>query len=653
MMTKMKFWLILSLSGIFGCLMTFTACSDDDEVIPPTITLETNTLTLAGGGESVTLTYNVADAPGGFLLPEVKVDANWLHVTDHSTLGSIVLQADPMPYAMESRATTVTLTLPEYPNVQATCTLSQGKNEEDFYINIDEVQADCVFYTPTPNAALSSYYYICTCITKEQAEEWGDDPKTVMYGLLERQNKLYEGVSWYWPALDGYSRFAIRPEQEVSLYLEPGKEYCIVALAYNGYLSSEKRIAKVEYKSKVVKRYFTTPDTPEEPQTATATIQVDVRGTFADATVTCSREDVYVWGLNIEANQIPKLTTDIIDVWTYHRSGYSYDKIMGENMTKGSHKKENVSSLLQPNSEYAYCVRLYDKHLHALTDWIVERYTTADPLPSDITFPNVEFSFDRIFTTTVTVTPSTNDSYLCAIAEEEEIADMSEEEVEAYLLNEGYWGMGGQDSFSITHIPQNKYVVLLAGATDYFQQLTTAVTRVPVQTPAVTFAPEMEASIKWVMQLDGDEYAEEFGVSSAKGKTVLAFWLNHSPEVNRYYMASFNMGIEQYFEDEDFDTEVCWTVYNYTYPYTQLPMITVVPQGSLSVGYYIGFPTNDEETKLGKPFVQKIDPKDLSVSSVSDFKSRVAAESATTRTAAPWDATPKELKRLDFPQLQR
>lgn len=651
-MKKMQSWLTLSLLGLFGCLMAFTACSDDDEVIPPSITLDSNALSLSGSGHSVTLTYQVLDAPEGFLLPEVKVDAEWVRVADHSALGTLTLEVEPAPFAVTVRTATVTLALPEYPSAQATCTVTQGANEEDFYIDVDEVLSDRAFYSATPQPFLSDYAYICACITKEQADAWGDDPKSVIDGLLERQNQWYEGVSWYSPSLSGYTRYANQPvEREVSLNLEPGHEYCVVALAYSGYLTSEKYINKVEYKSKVVKRYFTTPTAQEEVQPATATVQVNVRGSLADVAVSCSRNDVYVRAVNIEASRIPTLTTSISDVWTMHRSGYSYDYMTKEKMTEGSFQQENVSSYMKANTEYAYCIRLYDKQLHALTDWIVERYATTDVQSSDITFPKVELSYETIFTVKADVTPSNNDPYIATLYLEKYMEGLSEEKLAEYLTEYG-WRMTGQSSFQEVWAPNEKMVLLLAGAANNYKELTTAISRVPFQTPAVTFSSDVTASVKWMMRMDGDAYAAEYGKSSCEGKSVVAFWLDRSPAAAKFYSSIFTKGITNYFEQPGFEEDVCYSVFRYGYLNTQFPIVYIVPKDFVLQGhYFIGFPADEERHKMGKPFIHMME--DVAISTIEEFKQRLLEESAKTRMETPWNVEPVEAKIQDYSLLRK
>ena len=652
LMKEMKFWLIFSLLGFFGSLMALTACSDDDNVVPPSITLDTNMLSLSGSGHAVTLTYQVSDAPESTLQPEIQVDAEWVHVTDHSTLGTLTLEVDPAPFAVKVRTATVTLSLPEYPNAQATCTLTQGENEEDFYIDVDEVLSDRAFYSATPQSYLSDYRYLCTCITKEQADTWGDEPRSVMAGLLERQNQWYEGVSWYDPSLSGYTRYANEPvEREVTLNLEPGHEYCVVALAFSGSLSDEKTIQQLEYKSKVVKRYFTTPVTPEEVQPATATIQVNVRGCLADVAVSCSRDDVSVRAVNIEAYRIPTLTTDISDVWTQHRSGYSYDFMTKEKMTKGSFRQENVSSFMRENTEYAYCIRLYDKQLHALTDWMVERYTTTEAQPSDITFPKVEFSYETIFTVKADVTPSNNDPYLATLYLEKYMEGLSEEKLAEYLTKRG-WHMTGQSSFQEVWGPNEKMVLLLAGAANYYQELTTPILRIPYQTPAVTFSSDVTASVKWMMRMDGDAYAAEYGKSSCEGKSVLAVWLDRSPAAAKFYNSIFTKGISEYFEQPGFEEDICYSIFRNGYLNTQFPIIYIVPKDFVLQGnYFIGFPADEERHKMGKPFIHMME--DVAISTIEEYKQRLQEESAKTRMETPWNIEPVEAKIQDYSLLRK
>lgn len=644
-------YMAFSLLWLFGCLMALTACSDDEKLVPPTITFESNTLSPSGSGETMTLTYQVDNAPGGFLLPEVQVDAEWVHLTDHSTLGTLTLEVEPAPFAVTVRTATVTLALPEYPNVQATCTLTQGANEEPFYIDIDEILSDRVFYAATPQSSLSDYLFLCTCISKEQAEAWGDEPQSVMAGLLERQKQWYEGVDYYDPSLSGYTRYANKPvEREVTLNLEPGHEYCVVAMAFSGSLYDEKSIQQLEYKSKVVKRYFTTPVTPEEVQPATATVQVNVRGCLADATVTCSREDVYVRAVNIEAYRIPTLTTNISDVWTQHRSGYSYDFMTKEKMTKGSFRQENVSSFMRENTEYAFCIRLYDKQLHALTDWMVERYTTTEATTSAITFTDVKFSHEPVFKTKAVITPSNNDPYMAAFISEEDLEKMSdaediEAELGAYLLENG-WTMTGQDDMSDYCPPNSKMYLLLAGAANGYRKLTTAVVRVSFQTPSPTFSTDMTGSVKWIVRVDGDAYAEEFGKSQCKGKNVVAFWLNHSPEAVKYFHNIYMNAIAENFEDSDFDAQMNYYLFRSGYSQA-MPIIYIIPKGyDLSDHYFISFLADADLLKMSRPIVHLIG--ELPETTIEEYKQRLQEESAKTRMAAPWNIEPVEAKIQDF-----
>ena len=641
-------YMAFSLLWLFGCLMALTACSDDEKLVPPTITFESNTLSPSGSGETMTLTYQVDNAPGGFLLPEVQVDAEWVHLTDHSTLGTLTLEVEPAPFAVTVRTATVTLALPEYPNVQATCTLTQGANEEPFYIDIDEILSDRVFYAATPQSSLSDYLFLCTCISKEQAEAWGDEPQSVMAGLLERQNQWYEGVSWYDPSLSGYTRYANKPvEREVTLNLEPGHEYCVVAMAFSGSLYNEKKIQQLEYKSKVVKRYFTTPTAQEEVQPATATIQVNVRGCLADVAVSCSRDDVYVRAVNIAANRIPTLTTNIVDVWTMHRSGSSYDYMTKEQMQEGSFRKENVSPYMLENTEYAYCIRLYDKQLHALTDWVVERYATTEATTSDITFSDVKFSHDYIFRTQAEITPSNNDPYLATYISEEDLEEMSdaediEEALGSYLLKNG-WSMIGQESVSESCPPDSKMYLLLAGAANGYRKLTTAIVRVPFQSAPVTYSTDLTLSVNWIVQIDGDAYAEEFGISLCKGMNVVAFGLNHSPEAAQYYTNIYLKGIEDSIGSPGFEEAVCYHLFSKGGYYPQLPILYFIPKDySLKEHYLISFPADKDARKMGRPLVYLIG--EIPSVTIDEYKQRLQEESAKTRMETPWNIEPVEAK---------
>lgn len=526
------------LNTLMGSLLllicSLTACSDDDPVYAPVITLETNTVNLKGSGDTYTLHYEVSNAPGGFLLPEVAVDASWLTVTDHTALGTLTLKAETAAYSAGSRSATLTLTLPEYPEAKAVCTLTQGKNEDAFYIEIEKLSATAVIYSLTPADPTQSESYTSYCFSEEEMATLEDKPGAYINAMQQKQVEMsgpyFDPLG---PNINSYFRFDTEyDEREIHRQLEPGHRYCLIAVGFNG--SGEKDDdrnytypdEKMQYATPVVKRWFTTPATAETLPSVNYQVEVTVRGVLADARVTPDRSDAYSFAINLSQRSYDRLLAgkyqgDTPELLYYY--GFSYDYIL-QKMQQGSFTVQNVQASLAENTTYYYTVRAYDEWFNPLSNWNFTSYMTTTPQPAATTF-EVAFNWDDACRCIYTVTPSDNDPYIARLFEADKVEGKSDAEL-AELLNqsayawETYVGVKEEKDWAA---PGKPHVLLVAGAAGSNRTVTTAVTFIPVTTPPLQWSEQASGTIAEVLKVDGDACADAFGWEDTRGMDVIGF----------------------------------------------------------------------------------------------------------------------------------
>ena len=528
-----NYWNTL-MGSLLLLLCGLTACSDDDPVYAPVITLENTAVRLKGGGDTYTLHYEVSGAPGGFLLPQVAVDAPWLTVTDHSALGTLTLQAEAAAYSAGSRTATLTLTLPEYPEVKAVCALTQSRNEDAFYIDILKLAPTAVMYRLTPADPAQSTYHLSYCFSAEEMATLEDRPGAYIDAMQQKQVEM-SGPYYnpFGPNINSYFRFDTEYDQrEIHRQLEPGHRYCLIAVGFNG--SGERdddrnysyTDEQMQYATPVVKRWFTTPVTTETLPSVSYQVEMTVRGVLADARVTPNRSDVYSYAVNLSQRGYDRLMAgtfqgDTPELLYYY--GCSYDYIL-EDMQQGSFTVQNVQSSLQENTTYYYTVRAYDEWFNPLSDWNVTSYMTTTPQPTATTF-EVAFNWDDACRCIYTVTPSDKDPYIAHLFEATEVEGKNDAEL-AELLNqavqswETYVGVKEDKEWVASEMP---YVLLVAGAAGGNRTVTTAVTSIPVTTPPLQWFGQPSGTIAEVLKVDGDACADAFGWENSRGLDLICF----------------------------------------------------------------------------------------------------------------------------------
>ena len=628
-------WQLLSLLGVFGCLLAFTACSDDEkETVPPVMSFETNSVTLAGKGETVTLNYSVTDAPAGFLLPEATVSADWVRVADHSTLGQITLEVDAAPLDMEGRTAQLILTLPEFPTVQATCTLTQGKNEEAFYIEITDLQANGVIYRITASDQVGMSCYTALCFPAEQEATFGDDPKTALLAYRERIRGYRDQGLTTWanvgprgrdPERDGYEW------REIEKNLKPGTRYCLMAFGCKG---SFYTFSSLKYVTPLTKLYFTTPTEQEPVQPATLQMETRVRGVMLDAHIKPSRSDVWTYARCVTQEELGEVKKEIGAIEEMYYRGSSYDYLLSY-MHQGDYAQENVNTALSANTDYTFLVMAYDRYLNRLSDWYQQVFRTTTALPSDITF-QVDFQDDHVAYIHYVIQPSNNDTFAWVVRAAEEIEGMSEEELQTLFYNQ----QSGKLERKAWACPGDEYVVLVAGNAGKEKTFTTPIYKFPHKIADAIPSEDVSMSIDWYAKVDGTAYADANpDYAYLSGKDVLFFHLNYHPGTEIIYYQSFNPGVEDWLKEQVYINIVAHHVISNNFPYYRDSESTPYPQtmglvyskGKTGKEIMLFVPFAKEWAKMGQFYLLEIDHDTLPYTSVEEFEKLVGGSASTTR----------------------
>ncbi len=643
---------------LIGCVLLLlcglTSCSDDNPVYAPVITLESNAVSLKGGGDTYTLHYEVSGAPGGFLLPQVAVDASWLTVTDHSTLGTLTLQAETAAYSVVSRTATLTLTLPEYPDVKAVCTLTQTKNEEAFYIDIEKLGATAVIYSITPANPAQSERYTSYCFSEEEMASLEDKPGAYINAMQQKQVEM-SGTYFnpLGPNIDLYFRYDDQYDQrEMRHQLEPGHRYCLIAVGFNGSgeRDSDRNYSytdeQMQYATPVVKRWFTTPATGESQPSVSYQVEMTVRGVLADARVTPDRSDVYSYTVNLSQLGYDRLMAgtfpgDTPELLYYY--GCSYDYIL-EYMQQGSFTVQNVQSHLQENTTYYYTVRAYDEWFNPLSDWNFTSYMTTTPQPTATTF-EVAFNWDDACRCIYTVTPSDNDPYIAHLFAAAEVEGKSDAEL-AEMLNQAVYKwetLEGVKEDKEWAAPEMPYVLLVAGAAGDNRTVTTAVTSIPVTIPPLQWSEQPSGTIAEVLKADGDACADAFGWEGCRGLDVICFRFDCSEATDVlsaffFYKREYD-GLSAMPNGESFIAYVArsegggWNYKHASYAIWQ------VPRGLTDLATMAAVPLEENEAhrdtyKAGHVMARDVDVARMDYSTIDDVK-RLMGETATRSLFAP------------------
>ena len=165
-MKRFLSWTFVSLSLCAG----FTSCSDDDEEVIPELIVNTPTLAVAGTGGA----FEVPILTSGLAQDETVVittDVDWVSNLQ-ATNENFSFEVSKAPLDKESRTATFSLSLSKHPSIKTTCTLTQGKNHEEFYIQKDELDGTCVLYTVIPSTAQAEGNFISYCFSSDELAQY-------------------------------------------------------------------------------------------------------------------------------------------------------------------------------------------------------------------------------------------------------------------------------------------------------------------------------------------------------------------------------------------------------------------------------------------------------------------------------------------------
>ena len=153
-MKRILSWTFVVLSLCAG----FASCSDDDDEVIPELVVNTPTIAVTGTGG----TFEVPILTSGLAQDEtveITADADWVSNLQ-ATNDKFSFEVSKSPLDVDSRTAIFSLSLSKHASIKATCTLTQGKNHENFYIQMDELRGNSAIYTVTPALSLSESNFI-------------------------------------------------------------------------------------------------------------------------------------------------------------------------------------------------------------------------------------------------------------------------------------------------------------------------------------------------------------------------------------------------------------------------------------------------------------------------------------------------------------
>ena len=389
-MKKMQSWLTLSLLGILGCLLTFTACSDDKSV--PQFVLDNETFRVSGQGEEAVLTYQTLSWPRGAEL-SVSSDQEWLHDFDTSTPGEVRFTVDAAPYSeIKGRQATLTITSPNVATLHTTVEVRQAYNSGFAYFQLDQVEDDRVDFHLFMNSEIYNNVsrVIHYCFTREEAD------------AIQDGDQLIDAIDQKMEALVGSPQFSLtwrttymskRSLTDMFCDLKPDTEYCLMAMG----LRSGDHFG-FEPATSILRTYFTTEPAREHP-VAPATLTVKVVNGIGHIELQTECENPYILvaspsRANYEKNPLmyDGYIRNFASTATYRgfliHPENEARKMAGLSYVyygKGTHYYFNISADL----EMVLVAQAYDDRLRPLTDLMTFEADTHG-IPSDCYTTSIE-----------------------------------------------------------------------------------------------------------------------------------------------------------------------------------------------------------------------------------------------------------------------
>ncbi len=648
-------WALVALSLYAG----FASCSDDDDEGIPGLIVNTPTIAVAGTGG----TFEVPILTSGLARDEtvlITTDADWVSNLQ-ATNKNISFEVSKSPLDVESRTATLSLSLSKHASIKATCTLTQGKNHENFYIQMDELHGNSAIYTVTPALSQSEGNFISYCFSSDEFAQYqsATEVKDAIWAKqFAKAEEIAEKFGRYIATSLSYrARSGSESTQELVRDLEPGKEYTIVAFGYKG--KAYNTAEEMEVTTDLVTYTFVTPDNVPEVTPTTLDVKVNVHGALYDVDIKAGNSDAYIYPHSSKKvmydDAFPTDEVFVIDRMFHYYSGSNYQKILSV-MYKQQYQKTYYR--IKNNTEGIACAAAFDSHLNLLCPPTKTSFTVGEPEPSDIelTF-SLELKARRVW---ITVKGNKNDPFRMFLMDEEEIeAVMSEGQTEeekekllAKFVQEN--GLKGQNQFNQLFgiWPTTKYVAVAVGVAGYDtdEAPTTKVFKYNFTSPEATISTAT-CAFDIVKCFDSVEFGEMFDSYGRIGYRTTAFTFTLSDDAEEIYydydyLNEFlevqndfeEMGISDRFED--------WQYMSIEVGYKYNRMATISSKGDQDLIIYAA--AKDKEGNFGpiSRFIMSCDKMPISpISDISVFNPNGGAE--TKSILAPQWSIKNDIKQSE------
>ena len=543
-MKRFLSWTFVVLSLCAG----FASCSDDDDEVIPELIVNTPTLAVAGTGGA----FEVPILTSGLAQDETVVittDVDWVSNLQ-ATNENFSFEVSKAPLDKESRTATFNLSLSKHPSIKTTCTLTQGKNHENFYIQMDELRGNSAIYTVIPASSQSESKFISYCLSSDELAQYksATEVKDAIWAKQEaKADELVEKYDKYISeTLSFRSRSGDKNTQELVRDLEPGKEYTIVVFGYSGI--DYETADMMEVTTDLVKYTFVTPDNVTEITPTTLDVKVNVRGALYDVDITAGNSEAYIYPYNSSKSSYDKYypgdESFIISSMFYYYSGFSYQSIL-RNLYK-SHYEETCSSI-KNNTESVACAVAFDSHLNLLCQPTKTTFTVKEPIPSDniLTISPDLKSRGAV----IKVSGSNNDPFRVYLTGKKNmealISDVDTEEEKETLLANYILQSGSSGQIEHTYEyglwPNYDYVILAVGIAGYGieERATTKVFKCEFTTPEATISTAT-CDFDIVKCFNSKEFGEAFDWFGWDGYRTTAFTITQSEDAEQiYYEADY------------------------------------------------------------------------------------------------------------------
>lgn len=530
----------------------FASCTDHDEEVIPQLMVTMPTLAVSGTGGA----FEVPIVTSGLAADEtVEVSANVDWVTNLQGTGEhFSFEVGKAPLDVESRTATFTLSLSNHPAIKATCTLTQGKNHENFYIRMDQLRANSAIYTVVPAEAMKEGNFISYCFGSDELARYASATEVKDAIWAKQEAKAAEIEEQYGKyivnTLSWRSREGSESSQELVRDLEPGKEYTIVAFGFTGidYETPEM----MEVTTDLVEYSFVTPDEVAQPAPTTLDVKVNVRGALYDLNITSADSEAYIYPYKSTKSSYEKYYPAgmedelfVVNSMFYYYSGANYESILYK-LHKG-HYEETFGDI-RNNTEGIACAVAFDAHLNLLCQPTKTTFTVGEPIPSDnvLTIGIDEVQPRRV---RFKVSGSNSDPFRVYLTGKEDMEELlggigSDEEKEEllaqYILKYGSKGQKVRSSeYGIW--PATDYVVLAVGVAGHLDEVpTTKVFMQGFTTPEATIGTAT-CAFDIVKCFDSVEFGEAFDWFGWDGYRTTAFTFARSEDAGQIFYRFDNL----------------------------------------------------------------------------------------------------------------